>query len=104
MFRKSLQEMLYDKEDKLVIDLRRKEDYQKDTYPGAINVYFNDFYKYLNVLPKARKMYLFCYTGVSADEIAEDLSQKGYKIYSIEGGYHAVLRWKVHNILTENGK
>ena len=102
MFRKSLEDMLYDTGEKLIIDLRRKEDYQKDTYPGAINIYFDDFYRYLNILPKKRRMYLFCYTGKSADEIAEDLMAKGYEVYSIEEGYRAILRWKVHNILEES--
>lgn len=104
MFRKSLEEMILDKEEKLIIDLRKKEDYQKDTYPGAINIYYDDFYRYLNVLPKKRRMYLFCYTGTSADEIAEELAGKGYDIYSIEEGYRAVIRWKVHNILEGEGR
>ena len=102
MFRKSLEDMIYDTGEKLIIDLRRKEDYQKDTYPGAINIYYDDFYRYLNILPKNRRMYLFCYTGNSADEIAEDLTAKGYEVYSIEEGYRAILRWKVHNILEES--
>ncbi len=95
MFRKSLEEMINDKEEKLIIDLRRKEDYQIDTYPGAINIYSDDFYRYLNILPKTRRMYLFCYKGVSADEIAEDLAGKGYDVYSIEEGYQAVVKWKL---------
>lgn len=104
MFRRSLEDMIYDKGEKLIIDLRKKEDYQEDTYPGAINIYYEDFYKYLNILPKTRRMYLFCYKGSSADEIAEELSGKGYDIYSVEGGYQSVLRWKVHNILKNSSK
>ena len=99
MFRKSLDDMINDKGEKMVIDLRRNEDYRKDTYPGAINIYYDDFYKYLNILPKARRIYLFCYTGGSADEIAEDLYRKGYDIFSIEEGYQAVVRWKVKKMM-----
>lgn len=99
MYRKTLEEMIDDKEEKMVIDLRKKEDYQKDTYPGAINIYYKDFYRYLDLLPRARRIYLFCYTGVSGAEIAEDLSGKGYDIYSIEEGYQAVVRTKVKQYL-----
>lgn len=101
MFRKSLQDMLDDKGEKLIIDLRKKEDYHKDTYPGAINIYHEEFYRYLNILPKNRRIYVFCYTGVSGDEIAEDMHGKGYDIYSIENGYCSILRWKVHNLATQ---
>ena len=98
MFRKSLQEMIEDGSDKLIIDLRRKEDYQKDTYPGAINIFYDDFYRYPDVLPKNRRIYVFCYTGVSGDEIAEEMSAKGYDIYSIEEGYRSVLKRKIRNL------
>ncbi len=101
MFRKSLQDMINDKGEKLIIDLRKREDYRKETYPGAINIYHEEFYKYPDILPKNRRIYVFCYTGVTGDEIAEEMSGKGYDIYSIEGGYRAILRWKVHNLTTQ---
>jgi len=99
MFRIKFEEMLEDNSDKLVIDLRRKEDYKKETYPGAINIYYEEFDRYINILPKNIKIYVFCYTGVSGDEIAEEWSGKGYEIYSIEDGYRAIMRRKVHNII-----
>ena len=99
MFRKKIEELSEDNHEKLVIDLRRKEDYQKETYPGAINIFYEDFYKYVDVLPKDKRIYLFCYTGVTGDEIAEDLSQKGYEIYSIEEGYRAIIRMKVRRMM-----
>ena len=104
MLRKSLEEMLNDNVEKLIIDLRKKEDYQEETYPGAINIYYDDFDRYRNILPKNRRMYLFCYTGISADEIAEELAENGYEVYSIEEGYQAILRWKVHNLLENSPK
>ena len=101
MFRKTLEEFMNDPVEKLIIDLRKKEAYEDDTYPGAINIYYEDFYKYLHVLPQKRRIYVFCYTGVSGDEIAEDLSKKGYDIYSIEEGYRAVIRWKVRKMMSK---
>jgi len=102
MFRIELKELLEDIDEKLVIDLRKKEDYRKGTYPGAINIYHGEFYKYLDILPRNKKIYIFCYTGVSGDEIAEDLSQKGYNIYSIEDGYRSIIRMKVRKMMDKN--
>lgn len=103
MFRKKLEELINDNQDKLIIDLREKKDYDKETYPGAIHIYHKDFYKYLDILPKNKRIYLFCYTGVTGDEIAEDLSLKGYDIYSIEEGYRAIMRMNIHNMMN-NGR
>ena len=104
MYRKRIEELLDDKQDKLIIDLRAKEDYNKETYPGAVHICHGDFYKYLGILPKNKRIYLICYTGATGDEIAEDLSQKGYDIYSIEDGYRAVVRMNVHKLLSGGGK
>ena len=52
MYRKSLDDLVNDKEEKIIIDLRKKEDYRKDTYPGAINIDYDEFYKYLSLLEK----------------------------------------------------
>lgn len=99
MFRKSLEEALNDENRKVIIDLRKKEDYDKETIPGAVHVYHEEFRRFLPRLPKDRRIYLLCYTGDTADEFAEDLSQKGYDIYSIEGGFHAYLRYKLKKLL-----
>ena len=39
MLDRSILELEADKRDKLIIDIRRKEEYEKDTYPDAINIY-----------------------------------------------------------------
>lgn len=102
MFRKTLEEYINDNQEKLLIDLRAAVDYEKETYPGALHIYHKDFYKYLDVLPKDKRIYIFCYTGMTGDEIAEDLSRKGYDIYSIDEGYRAVTRWNVHQMMAES--
>lgn len=102
MFRRKLEDLINDAQDKLIIDLREKNDYDKETYPGAIHIYHKDFYKYIDILPKNKRIYLFCYTGVTGDEIAEDLSLKGYDIYSIEDGYRSIVRMNVHRMMEGN--
>ena len=98
MFRKNLEEVLSDKSPKILIDLRKKEDYRKETIPGAINVYHKEFRGYTTHLPKNKRIYLFCYTGETSDELAEELSRKGYEVFSIEEGYHSYLRYKLRQM------
>ncbi len=99
MFRKNLEDVFRDNGPKLLIDLRKKEDYQKETIPGAINIYYKDFDRYVMRLPKNERIYLFCYKGETSDALAEELSQIGYDIYSIDEGYHAYLRYKLKKMM-----
>ena len=104
MFRKTLEEYMNDNQEKLMIDLRARADFEKETYPGALHIYHKEFYKYIEILPKNKRIYVFCYTGVTGDEIAEELSRKGYDIYSIEDGYRAIIRMNVHRMMEEKSK
>lgn len=99
MFRKNLEDVLQDPTPHILIDLRKKEDFQKGTMPGAVHVYHGDFDRYVTHLPKNKRVYLLCYTGETSDGLAEELSEKGYDIYSIEDGYHAYLRYKLKKMI-----
>ncbi len=99
MFQKKLEDMLNDGMDKVIIDLRDRENYEKETFPGAVNIYYEELKTRMGELPKNKRIYVFCYRGNTGAAIAEELSEKGYDIYSIEGGYQAILRWKVHRMM-----
>ena len=99
MDRKTIEDLERDDRDKLVIDIRSKEDFDKETYPGAINIYWEEFRDHLDQVPKDRPVYLICYTGQRSDEIAGELSEEGYEIYSIDEGFRAYLRMKLHSLL-----
>ena len=85
MYRKTVEELQKDQREKLVIDIRSEQDYIKETYPGAKHIFWEEFMEHIGEIPKELPVYLFCYTGQRSDEIAEDLSEQGYEIYSIEG-------------------
>ena len=89
MYRKTVEELQKDQREKLVIDIRSEQDYIKETYPGAKHIFWEEFMEHIGEIPKELPVYLFCYTGQRSDEIAEDLSEQGYEIYSIEGGYRS---------------
>ena len=98
MERKTIQALIEDAGEKLVIDIRSEEDYKRETYPGAIHIFHEDFMDELDRVPKDRPVYLICYTGQKSDDIAEELSGQGYEIYSIDGGFHSYLRYKLQKL------
>ena len=101
MFRRTIEELEQDSREKLVIDIRSAAEYEKETYPGAINIDKDDFEQHIAELPKDKPIYLICYTGQKSDEIAETLSGKGYEIYSIDGGYRSWLRIKLARLMEQ---
>ena len=85
----------------IVIDIRKQEDYEKDTWEGALNIYWEGFSEHIEELPKNKKIFLICYTGEKSDELAEKFQNIGYDIYSLEGGYRSVLRYKLHLLMND---
>lgn len=101
MFTRTIEEFEADNRDKLIIDIRKAEDYEKETYPQAVNYYWEEWDKHLDSIPKDKPVYLLCYTGNKSDEIAEELSEQGYEIYSIEGGFRSYFRLKLSKFMNE---
>ena len=91
-----------EKREKLVIDLRSEEDFSKETYPQAKNIYWENFAEHEAEIPKNMPVYLICYTGQRSDEIAEEYEQRGYEIYSIQEGYRAYLRKKLADFMKDD--
>lgn len=87
--------MMKDNREKVIIDLRKEEDYQKGSCEGAKNIYWKEFEKQITHFSKEIPLYLICYTGETSDEFAEYLCKQGYEAYSIKEGYRGYLRWKL---------
>ena len=98
---KTIEEMLSDNREKLVIDVRDKSDYEKSTYPGATNIPWEVFLDHEEELPKDMPIFLLCYSGKHSVEICEELGPKGYEIYSIEGGIYSYYRYTIENQLSD---
>ncbi|MBO6015464.1 MAG: ATPase [Lachnospiraceae bacterium] len=103
-YRITIDEMEADERDKCVIDVRSLEDYETESYPGAMHIYWEEFAEHLAEVPKDKPVYLLCYTGQRSEEIAQDLSEKGYEIYSLEEGYRAYLRLKIRRLMEHEDK
>ena len=100
-YRRTMEELEQDGREKQVIDVRSAEDFGKETYPGADHIFWESFYDSLDRVSKEKPVYLLCYTGQRSDEIAEELTEQGYEIYSIEGGYRSFLREKLAKLMEQ---
>ncbi|MBQ3665250.1 MAG: ATPase [Lachnospiraceae bacterium] len=107
MYKKTVEELNHDGRHKLVIDIREQKDYEKETYPEAIHIDWEELENELEKdalalnLPLNTPIYLMCYTGQKSDELATALIEKGYESYSVEGGFRAYLRFKLASFMAD---
>ena len=99
---RTIEELQEDTREKQIIDIRGRADFDKETYPGAINIYWEEFEEHMDEIRKDCPVYLICYTGQKSDEIAEELTEQGYEIYSIKNGYRAWLRIKLSKLMSDH--
>ena len=95
MYQRTIEELQKDEREKVIIDIRREADFLRETYPGAKHIYWEEFEAHRDEGPKAPPVFLICYTGERSDELARELLEEGYEVYSVQGGYRAYLRMKL---------
>lgn len=95
--------MLNDSRDKIIVDIRKKSDFEKGTCEGAINIYWEEFEKSTDKLAKDKPIYLICYTGIRSDELAAKY-ESDYEIYSIEGGYVSYRRYVLTKLMSDDAQ
>ena len=66
---RTIEELQEDTREKQIIDIRDRADFDKETYPGAINIYWEEFEEHMDEIRKDCPVYLICYTGQKSDEI-----------------------------------
>ena len=103
MLDRSILELEADKREKLIIDIRRKEEYDKDTYPDAINIFWDDIDDHIEELPKDKPIYLICYYGRESSILAESLRDEGFDTYNVSGGFREYLRIKLERYFSTEG-
>ena len=115
MLRRTLEEMELDARDKLLIDIRNPEDYETESYPGAVNIPADSFTDAFRgrIIDELRRhfpgeppvpsdtlpIYLLCYTGLKSDIIADEMQREGYECYSLDEGYRAIMRRNVQRYI-----
>lgn len=99
---RTIEELQEDIREKQIIDIRDAADFEKETYPGAVNIYWEELTAHMDEIRKDCPVYLLCYTGQKSEEIAEELTEQGYEIYSIKNGYRAWLKMKLSKMMADH--
>ena len=72
-----------------LLDLREEDEVLVAGIKGAINIPFLQIANRIDSVPKNLPVYVFCRTGDWSEEVAEILSERGYDVYNVEGGFKA---------------
>ena len=99
---RTIEELQEDTREKQIIDIRDKADFDKETYPGAVNIYWEELEEHMDEIRKDCPVYLLCYTGQKSEEIAQELNEQGYEVYSIKNGYRAWLKIKFSKMMADH--
>lgn len=99
---RTIEELQEDTREKQIIDIRDAADFEKETYLGAVNIYWEELAAHMDEIRKDCPVYLLCYTGQKSEEIAEELTEQGYEIYSIKNGYRAWLKMKLSKMMADH--
>lgn len=82
-----------------IVDIRRPEDYKRNTLPHAINIPIEEFENSIPALDKTKPVYVLCHTGEKSRGIVELLEEAGYDAANITGGYRSFLRRQLSQML-----
>ena len=70
-----------------ILDVRTTGEFQVGTIDGAVNISDLELRKRLDEVPKDRNIYVFCEVGFRAYLATRFLSQMGYHVKNLSGGY-----------------
>ena len=73
--------------DALKIDVRTKEEYQKGSLPGYINIPLDELRDRINEIDIKKEIYVTCQIGLRGYLAQRILMGRGYKVYNLAGGY-----------------
>ncbi len=85
-------DLIRQKPDLQVIDIRKYSSYKKSHLPGAISIPRDRFAEFMNKIKKDQPILIYCQFGMKSDEIGLFLEKKyNSKVYILEGGYEAYI-------------
>jgi NADPH-dependent 2,4-dienoyl-CoA reductase/sulfur reductase-like enzyme/rhodanese-related sulfurtransferase len=78
---------LINKADTVLLDVRTEKEYKKDHIEGAVNIPLDELRTRKNEIPKDKEIWIYCRAGLRGYIAARILSQMGYKVRNLNGGY-----------------
>ncbi len=73
-----------------LIDIRNSVNYNNNHIPGAKNISYSELLtNYSKYLKRNEKYYIYCQKGMNSHKLCYFLSNIGYDVVNIAGGYEA---------------
>lgn len=72
-----------------LVDLREPDELLVSGIEGAINIPFSGGFEKLDTIPKDKPVVVFCRVGDWSEQVADILSDRGYDVTTLDGGYNA---------------
>ncbi|HHT38794.1 MAG TPA: rhodanese-like domain-containing protein [Mollicutes bacterium] len=74
----------------IIIDVREPDEYELGKIPNAINIPLDEMLdNHEKYLSQDRKYYIYCETSLRSSRACDFLSDFGYDVYLIDGGFKA---------------
>lgn len=83
--------LVYDKSNTILVDVRSEIEYNNGHIDGSINIPVDSLRDRLNELDKAKEIIAYCQVGLRGYIASRILSQNGFKVKNITGGYKSAL-------------
>lgn len=80
-----------DPRDYMLVDIRDEAAFAHGFISGAVNIPLSKLQEDPELLPKGKKVILYCSKGILSYDAAEELTEKGYDTVHLAGGYGAWL-------------
>lgn len=90
---------LINQNDRVIIDIRSREDFEKETIPGAVNIPLDGFQVSQLDMKQEKPIYILCHTGERSKDVVDALQLAGYQAFNIEGGYRSFLRLNLSRLV-----
>jgi NADPH-dependent 2,4-dienoyl-CoA reductase/sulfur reductase-like enzyme/rhodanese-related sulfurtransferase len=84
----------------LVVDVRTPQEHAQGAIPGSICLPVDDLRSNLKELPKGMEILVYCQVGVRAYIAARLLTQHGFKVRNLSGGYRRYAMWEGTHTVT----
>ncbi|MHA9738868.1 ATP-binding protein [Robinsoniella peoriensis] len=90
---------LINQNDRVIIDIRSRGDFEKETIPGAVNIPLDGFQVSQLDMNQVKPIYILCHTGERSKDVVDALQLAGYQAFNIEGGYRSYLRLNLSRLV-----
>ena len=79
--------------DALLLDVREPAEFQAGCIDGAVNIPLGQLRERMDELPRDRQIWVNCGVGQRAYYACRLLSQHGFRVSNLSGGYHTYRAW-----------